>query len=178
MSRSSVTQYRRKMRCKFQVIIAFFSKTVCPKNMKFGLLRVSIWVNIQKNFNFLGRTVSEKNAMLTCKISKLFIRENCNFEFLQVIIAFFSKTVWPRNMKFGLHRVSVWVNIQKKFQVPRSHSIGEKLFFSKTVWLMIIKFGLHRVSVITLLVKASQLELVKSKRCLLEQRTRVFIQKG
>ena len=50
----------------------------------------------------------------------------CNFEFFQVIIAFFSKTVWPRNMKFGLHRVSIWVNIQKKFQVPRSHSIGEK----------------------------------------------------
>ena len=50
----------------------------------------------------------------------------CNFEFLQVIIAFFSKTVWPRNMKFGLHRVSIWVNIQKKFQVPRSLSIGEK----------------------------------------------------
>ena len=29
-------------------------------------------------------------------------------------------------MKFGLHRVSIWVNIQKKFQVPRSHSIKEK----------------------------------------------------
>ena len=28
----------------------------------------------KKNFKFLGRTVSEKNAMLTCKISKLFIR--------------------------------------------------------------------------------------------------------
>ena len=26
------------------------------------------------NFKFLGRTVSEKNAMLTFKISKLFIR--------------------------------------------------------------------------------------------------------
>ena len=25
-----------------------------------------------------------------------------------------------------LQRVSIWVNIQKKFQVPRSHSIGEK----------------------------------------------------
>ena len=50
----------------------------------------------------------------------------CNFEFLQVIIAFFSETVGPRNMKFGLHRVSIWVNIQKKFQVPGSHSIGEK----------------------------------------------------
>ena len=80
----------------------------------------------KKNFKFLGRTVSEKNAMLICKISKLFIRTLCNFQFLQVIIAFFSKSVRPRNMKFGLQRVSVWVNIQKKFQVPRSHSIGEK----------------------------------------------------
>ena len=25
-----------------------------------------------------------------------------------------------------LQRVPIWVNIQKKFQVPRSHSIGEK----------------------------------------------------
>ena len=29
-------------------------------------------------------------------------------------------------MKFGLHTVSIWVNIQTKIQVPRSHSIGEK----------------------------------------------------
>ena len=29
-------------------------------------------------------------------------------------------------MKFGLHRVSIRVNIQKEYQVPRSHSIGEK----------------------------------------------------
>ena len=29
-------------------------------------------------------------------------------------------------MKFRLQRVSIWVNIQKNFQVPRSHSIGEK----------------------------------------------------
>ena len=50
----------------------------------------------------------------------------CNFEFLQVIIAFFSKTVLPRNMKFDLQRVSIWFNIQKKFQVPLSHSSGEK----------------------------------------------------
>ena len=50
----------------------------------------------------------------------------CNFEFLQVIIAFFSKSVQPRNMKFGLQRVSIWVNIKKKFQVRLLHSIGEK----------------------------------------------------
>ena len=29
-------------------------------------------------------------------------------------------------MKFGLQTVSIWVNIQNKFQVPRSHSIEEK----------------------------------------------------
>ena len=45
---------------------------------------------------------------------------------MQVIIALFSKSVQPRNMKFGLKRVSIWVKIQKKFQVPRSHSIREK----------------------------------------------------
>ena len=80
----------------------------------------------------------------------------CNFEFLQVIIAFFSKTVWPRNMKFGLHRVSIWVNIQKKFQVPRSHSIGEKCdanfkisshFPRKLCERRTWNFGLHRVSI-------------------------------
>ena len=158
-----------------QVIIAFFSKSVRPRNMKFDLQRVFIWVNIQKkfqvprshsigeecddnfkisshfyrkvcdrgtwnlvckeypygliykkNFKFLGRTVSEKNAMLTCKISKLFIRTIVQLWILQNIIAFFSKSVRLRNMKFGLQRVSIWVNIQKKFQVPRSHSIGEK----------------------------------------------------
>ena len=60
------------------------------------------------------------------KFQSCLLGRMCNFEFLQVIIAFFSKTVWPKNMKLGLHRVSIWVNIQKKFQVPRSHSIGEK----------------------------------------------------
>ena len=64
--------------------------------------------------------------MLTCKISKLFIRTIVQLLILQVIIAFFSKSVRQRNMKFGLQRVSIWVNIQKKFQVHRSHSIGEK----------------------------------------------------
>ena len=107
--------------------------------MKFGLQRVSIWVNIQKKFQVPGRTVSEKSAMLISSYHRIFL-ENCatekhescllgqlwNFEFLQVIIAFFSKSVRPRNMKFGLQRVSIWVNIQKKFQDYRSHNIGEK----------------------------------------------------
>ena len=49
-----------------------------------------------------------------------------NFEFLQVIVALFMKTEWPMNMQFGLHRVSILVNMQKKFEVPRSHNIREK----------------------------------------------------
>ena len=60
------------------------------------------------------------------KIQSCLLGQLCNFEFLQGIIAFFSKSVRPRNMKFGLQRVSICVNIQKKFQVPRSHGIGEK----------------------------------------------------
>ena len=64
--------------------------------------------------------------MLSCKISKLFIRTIVQLSILQVIIASFSKTLRPENMKFFLHRVSIWVNMQSKFQFPRSHSIGEK----------------------------------------------------
>ena len=95
--------------------------------MKFGLHRVSIWVNIQKKIS--SSSVAQYRRKMRCylvKIQSCLLGQMCNFEFLQVFIAFFSKTVWPRNMKFGLHRVSIWVNIQKKFQVPRSYSIGEK----------------------------------------------------
>ena len=94
--------------------------------MKFGLHRVSICVNIQKNFQVpRSHSINEK-CDTNVKFQSCLLGRMCNFEFLQVIIAFFSKTVLLRNMKFGLHRVSIWVNIQKKFQVPRSHSIGEK----------------------------------------------------
>ena len=60
------------------------------------------------------------------KFQSCLLGELCNFEFLHDIIAFFSKTVWPRKIKFFCKRVSIWVNIQNKFQVPRLHSIGEK----------------------------------------------------
>ena len=89
------------------------------------------WLIYKKNFKFLGRTVSEKNAMLTCKISKLFIRTIVQLWIFASIITFFSKSVRPRNMKFGLQRVSIWVNTQKQFKVPRSHSIREN--FSRKV---------------------------------------------
>ena len=104
-------------------VSSHFSRKVCDretwnlvcKEYPYGLI-------YKKNFKFLGRTVLERNAMLTCKISKLFIRTIVQLWILQVIIAFFSKTVRPRNMKFDLQRVSIWVNIQKNFK-----------FFGRTV---------------------------------------------
>ena len=60
------------------------------------------------------------------KFQSCLLGQLCNLEFLQDIIAFFSKTVLPRKMKVSFDRVSILVNIQKKFHVPRSHSIGEK----------------------------------------------------
>ena len=59
----------------FCKLSSHFSRKVCDrgtwnlvcKEYPYGLI-------YKKNFKFLGRTVSEKNAMLTCKISKLFIR--------------------------------------------------------------------------------------------------------
>ena len=56
----------------------------------------------------------------------MFIRTIVQLWILQVIIAFFSKSVRQRNMKLGSQRVSIWVNTQKKFQVRRLQSIGEK----------------------------------------------------
>ena len=47
--------------------------------MKFGLHRVSIWVNIQKNFKFLGCKVSEKSAMLISSYHRIFL-EKCATE--------------------------------------------------------------------------------------------------
>ena len=59
--------------------------------MKFGLRKVSIWVNIQKKIS-------------SSSVAQYRIKVRCYF---QVIIAFFSKTVRPRNMKFGLQRLSI-----------------------------------------------------------------------
>ena len=49
-----------------------------------------------------NRSVFEKNEMITCKKLKV-KREFCNFEFLQVRIAFFSNAVRLRNITFGLN---------------------------------------------------------------------------
>ena len=42
--------------------------------MKFFCIEYLYGLISNKNFKFLGHTVSEKNVTLTCKISKLFIR--------------------------------------------------------------------------------------------------------
>ena len=52
------------------------------------------------NFMFLGRTLFEKNAIITSKIQSYTIVLINNFEILQISIAFFSDTVRPRNLKF------------------------------------------------------------------------------
>ena len=69
--------------CNFeflQVIIPFLSKSVRPRNMKFGLQRVSIWVNIQKKKKFLSRTVSEKSAMLISSYHRIFLEKTATEE--------------------------------------------------------------------------------------------------
>ena len=86
-----------------QVSIPFFSNTVRLRNLKF-ILRIDLYgYSLQKNFMFLGCTVIEKNAMMTCKIQSCKIVLIDNYEILQVSITFFSDTVQPRNLKFILY---------------------------------------------------------------------------
>ena len=80
----------------------------------------------KSNFMFLGRTLFEKNAMITCKIQSCTIVLINNFEILQVSIAFFSDTVQPRNLKFFLYINPYGYSLQTKFHVPRSHTFREK----------------------------------------------------
>ena len=74
------------------------------------------------NFMFLGHAHFEKNAMITCKIQSCTIVLINNFEILQVIIAFFSDAVRPRNLKFFLCINPYGYSLETKFHVPRSYS--------------------------------------------------------
>ena len=109
-----------------QVIIAFFSDTVPPRNLKFILYINPYGYSLQKNFTFLGRAVFEKNWMISCKIQSCTIVLINNFEILQVIFAFFSDTVLPRNLTFILHIDLDGYSLQNEFHVPRWHSFREK----------------------------------------------------
>ena len=76
---------------------------------------------------FLGHKVFEKNAIDNLlKIQSCTIVVTNNFEILQVSIAFFSDTVWPRNLKFILYINQYGFSMQTKFHVPWSHSFWEK----------------------------------------------------
>ena len=145
--------YRYSMQTKFHVprshsfweksednlkLASHFSPILCDRGTwNFFCILTHMNTLCKQNFMFLGRTVFNKNAMISCKNSKLHNSPNkqllcdrrtwnrfcilshvdtlCkpNF-FLQVFIVFFSKTVRVRNMKFVLHWVSIWVNIQNK----------------------------------------------------------------
>ena len=78
------------------------------------------------NFMFLGRTLFEKNAMITCKNQSYTTVLINNFEILQVSIAFFSDSVRQRNLKFVLYINPYGYSLQTKFHVPRSHTFPEK----------------------------------------------------
>ena len=78
------------------------------------------------NFMFLGHTVLEKNAMISCKIHSCTFALINIFEILQVSIAFFSDTVWPRTLKFFFYINPYKYSTQTKFHIPRSHSFREK----------------------------------------------------
>ena len=91
-------------------MITVFSKTVRPRNMKFGLHRVSIWVNIQKKFQVPRLHSIGEKCDASFKLSSHFSRKLCDW------------VTWNLVSK----KVSIWVNIQKKFHVSRSHSIEKK----------------------------------------------------
>ena len=80
----------------------------------------------KSNFMFIGCTIFEKNAIITCKNSKFTIVLINNFKIIQVSIAFFSDTVRPRNLKFFLYINPYGYSLQTKFHVPRSHNFREK----------------------------------------------------
>ena len=106
---------------------SYFSRKLCDRGT-WNLVSIEYPYGLiyKKNCQFLGHTVSEKNAMLTCKISKLFIRANVQLWIFPSYHRIFLENCLTEEHQFVLHRSSIWVNIQKKFQVPRSHSIGEK----------------------------------------------------
>ena len=82
----------------------------------------------KRNFMFLGGTVFEKNAMITCKIQTCIIVLINNFEILQVSIAFFSNAVRPRKLKFITNINPYKYSLQKKYHVFRSHNFREKCY--------------------------------------------------
>ena len=108
-------------------LASYFSPILCDRRTwNLFCILTHIDTLCKKNFMFLGRTVLEKNAMISCKIQSCTIVLINNFEILQYSIAFFSDTVRPRNLKFILYINPYEYSLQKKFHVPRSLSFWEK----------------------------------------------------
>ena len=86
---------------KFYKLASHFSPILCDRGTwNFFCILTHMDTLCKPNFMFLGRTLFEKNAMITCKNQSCTIVIINNFEILQVSIAFFSDTVRPRNLKF------------------------------------------------------------------------------
>ena len=85
----------------FCKLSSHFSRKLCDRGTwNLVCIEYPYGLIYKKNFKFLGRTVSEKNAMLTCKISKLFIiigyHRMCNFEFHCKLSSHFSRKLCDR----------------------------------------------------------------------------------
>ena len=63
--------------------------------------------------------------MLTCKISKLFIKTIVQLWIFASYYRIFLQNYATNKHEIFLQRVFIWVDMQNKFQVSQSHSIGQ-----------------------------------------------------
>ena len=83
-------------------LASHFSPILCDRGTwNFFYILTHMDTSCKPNFMFLGRTVYEKNVMITCKISKLFIRTIVQLWILQVIHSFREKC--DDNLKLASH---------------------------------------------------------------------------
>ena len=138
----SINPYGYSMQTKFHVPRSHSFQEKCDDHLKLALhfspllcdrgtwnfFSILTLMNTlcKPNFMFLGNTVFEKNAMISCKNSKLHIRPYKQLWNFKVSITYFSDTVWPRNLKFFLYINPYGYSMQTKFHAPRSHSFEEK----------------------------------------------------
>ena len=116
------------MQWYLEISIALFSDTVRPRNLKFFLYIIPIWILFanQISCSSVAHGFREKcdDNLQKFKVAQ-FVLIN-NFEILQVSIAFSSDTVRPRNLKFFLYINPYVYSLQTKFHVPRSQTFREK----------------------------------------------------
>ena len=97
-------------------IASHFSQVLCDRGTwNLFCILTNMDTLCKPNFMFLGHTLFEKNAMISCKIQSCTIVPINNFEILQVSIAFFFDPVRPRNLKFILYINPYGYFLQKNF---------------------------------------------------------------